>query len=186
MTTNEIERLNSVIKIKLEEANQHENMHRNLLNEIENYKRRIVEVEKSSGQRFEIEVSRTVSIYEQNITNITREFDSFKKDSHRKISEYETKIALLSQELERSSQNLRIKVDELERLHRTLRDTEISSASKLDNERSTIISTYEQNISMVSRQYEEYKIENSRKVSDYERRISMLTQEIENMRRQNK
>jgi len=67
-----------------------------------------------------------------------------------------------------------------------VREMEISSASKLDNERSTIISTYEQNISMVSRQYEEYKIENSRKASDYERRINMLTQEIENMRRQNK
>ena len=54
-------------------------------------------------------MTRTVALYEQNITTITREYDDFKRNSQRIIAELETKIALLSQELERSTQALRLK-----------------------------------------------------------------------------
>ncbi len=46
----------------------------------------------------------------------------------------------------------------MDRLQRAIRELEIAASKRLDNEKTTIISTYEQNITMVSRQYEEYKI----------------------------
>lgn len=41
----------------------------------------------------------------------------------------------------------------------------MNSVKRLDNEKTTIISTYEQNMTLVTRQYEEYKLETSRKIS---------------------
>lgn len=72
---------------------------RNWQQEIENMKRRISEIEKSSGQRLESEMTRTVSLYEQNMTTITREYEDYKRNSQRGFAELETKIAMLSQEL---------------------------------------------------------------------------------------
>ena len=42
-------------------------------------------------------MTRAVSLYEQNIANITREYEDYKRNSQRAFAEFETKIALLSQ-----------------------------------------------------------------------------------------
>lgn len=85
---------------------------RNWQLEIENMRRKVGEVEKTSSQRLETEMSRTISLYEQNITNISREYEEYKRNSQRSFAEFQTKIALLSQELERASQALRAKTEQ--------------------------------------------------------------------------
>lgn len=57
-------------------------------------------------------MTRTVGLYEQNIANITREYEEYKRNSQRAFAEFETKIALLSQEVERANHALRAKTDE--------------------------------------------------------------------------
>jgi hypothetical protein len=39
---------------------------------------------------------------------------------------------------------------------------------------------------MMTRQFEEYKLESGRKISEYERKIMQLNQELDNLRRQMK
>lgn len=84
--TQEIERLNAALRQKVEEFNQSEMRGRNWQQEIENMRRKIAEVEKSSSQRFESEITRTVSLYEQNMTTISREYEQYKVNSQRGIA----------------------------------------------------------------------------------------------------
>ena len=80
--------------------------------EIEMLKKRMMETEHSWSQRYESEVTRTTSTYEQNIAGLRNNINEYERklnELSRKIAEDENKIALMTQEIDRLNQMLRAK-----------------------------------------------------------------------------
>ena len=101
LLSQEIERLNAMLRNKTDELRQRES-------EIEVLKRRNSELEYSITQEWTIKVNRMNQENEE-----LRRRVSDLGEVNRKLSEYENKITLLSNEIERLNMNLKKKVDEL-------------------------------------------------------------------------
>ena len=101
LLSQEIERLNAMLRNKTDELRQRES-------EIEVLKRRNSELEYSITQEWTIKVNRMNQENEE-----LRRRVSDLGEVNRKLSEYENKITLLSNEIERLNMNLKNKVDEL-------------------------------------------------------------------------
>lgn len=58
---------------------------------------------------------------------------------------------------------------------------QLASSKRFDSEKTTIISTYQQNYTLITRQFDTLKSESSRKYSEYENKIALMSQEIERL-----
>ena len=118
LLSQEIERLNGNLRLKLDENGNLEREYRAAQQELEMMRRKNSEYEVTITREWETKYSR---ITQENSELRSRIGDL--GEVNRKVAEYENKIALLSQELERLNNALRIKVDEissLEHQNRTL------------------------------------------------------------------
>lgn len=71
-----------------------------------------METEHSWSQRYESEVTRTTSTYEQNIMGLRNNLSEYERkisELNRKIAEDENKIAVMGQEIDRLNQMFRAK-----------------------------------------------------------------------------
>ena len=127
--TQEIERLNGVLRTKVDE-------NEGLQRELKNYEYRV-----SS------EFQSKITTYESRIRQFTSEHEEFS----RRVSEYEGRIVSLTQEIERLNGVLRTKVDENEGLQRELKNYEYRVSSEFQSK----ITTYESRMRQFSTEKED-------------------------------
>lgn len=133
-----MERLNTYLKDKTEEA--------------ENHKRRIRELESSIHSKYEIEVTRKISTFESTISELrfTNE-ELIRKNREmenlgRRIPEYENKITYLTQELDNLKLTLKSRNEELENSLRKFKELEgkfINSSNTMEMETTRKFAFYE-------------------------------------------
>ena len=101
MLSNEIERLNNVLKSKVEESNGYENKNRTLVQENEGIKREM----KSIEQKISVEYQTRITTYETKIRQFTQDNEDLKRrvqemgDMSRKLIEYENRMGPMAQEI---------------------------------------------------------------------------------------
>lgn len=133
-----MERLNTYLKDKTEEA--------------ENHKRRIRELESSIHSKYEVEVTRKISTFESTISELrfTNE-ELIRKNREmenlgRRIPEYENKITYLTQELDNLKLTLKSRNEELENSLRKFKELEgkfINSSNTMEMETTRKFAFYE-------------------------------------------
>lgn len=194
----EIERLDSNLKNKIEESRQLDNQVRNMKQEIERLNRALHEQEQMNAKKFDTEMSRTVSTYESKFTTVTREYEEYRRVNERKFSEIDSKYSQLVSEVERLNGMLRQKTEENLQLDRNLKqmiqeneimkkrmmETEKSWSQRYESEVIKTTSTYEQNILGLRNNINEYERKISdlnRKIAEDENKIAVMGQEIERL-----
>lgn len=173
----------------MEENGQLDRNFKQMGQEMELIKRKVMETEHSWAQRYESEVTRTTMSYEQNITglrNNVAEYERKLNELSRKNAEDENKIGLMSQEIERLNQVLRGKVEEnkkyaveIERLGLALRqknEEQHGIQQKLGGQEGEL-RQLQNSYSLLTKEYE-----NSKKhLVDYEKSIKKLYLEFERL-----
>ena len=112
-------------------------------------------------QKYEFESKKTVTTYEQNMTNLGRELEEYK----RRTAEFENAFRKMEAEIERLNGVIKGKSDEVgqydqryrslsqeyELISRTFKEYEVSVKNKFENEVNKNYSSYEQNIKQLTR-----------------------------------
>lgn len=170
----EIDRLNNQLRLKMDEIKGSENKIRMYEHEFETLQRRFSDAE---GMISEHKNNR--QILEQKLNSLNNENEELRRtlrelsDANRRITDYEARMTLLGQEVERLNANLRMKNEELassDNMFKNYRRDAEAKLSSLNNE-----------LEESRRKAGETLNVQANRIVEYENKVILLSQEIERL-----